>query len=92
MIDTRRPDNLSGIFGILSGKVRLINQYIGVLNQDSILIAGDRENTLITYKGKYLLPFNQRIFGSGLNTWITYRGNVINLIINEKQSIISVNS
>ena len=38
MINTRRPDNLSGIFGILSGKVRLINQYIGVLNQDSILL------------------------------------------------------
>jgi hypothetical protein len=38
MIDTRRPDNLSGIFGILSGKVRLINQYIEVLNQDSILL------------------------------------------------------
>lgn len=38
MIDTRRPDNLSGILGILSGKVRLINQYIGVLNQDSILL------------------------------------------------------
>lgn len=38
------------------------------------------------------MSFNERIFGSGLNTWITYRGNVINLIINEKQSIISVNS